>query len=229
MRYQLRYVRVPPTRPACVQNFSLSADVHTYICTVRPLTKDRRVASPYVRSRRSPRARGRHRARGRTDGRSRAGDHPLALLDGRPPAHQRAARLAAVSPPTASAHLAKLDGGLVTVIRQGRQGTDGSPGTRSPRRSRRCPSSGRLPVREPVAATAGGAPPRLGPAMTTWPGGPGELPTPCCARACWPRRGGQMPRPSRSGPPRPKGQSRTWPPHAIESPGAGRWRWHRLG
>ena len=45
----------------------------------------------------------------------------LALLDGRPLAATELARLAAVSPPTASAHLAKLlDGGLVTVIRQGR-------------------------------------------------------------------------------------------------------------
>src|SRR5580693_236321 len=45
----------------------------------------------------------------------------LALLDGRPLAATELARLAAVSPPTASAHLARLlDGGLVTVIRQGR-------------------------------------------------------------------------------------------------------------
>jgi DNA-binding transcriptional ArsR family regulator len=45
----------------------------------------------------------------------------LALLDGRPLAATELSRLAAVSPPTASAHLAKLlDGGLVTVIRQGR-------------------------------------------------------------------------------------------------------------
>src|SRR5580693_9117066 len=45
----------------------------------------------------------------------------LALLDGRPLAASELARLAAVSPPTASAHLAKLlDGGLVTVVRQGR-------------------------------------------------------------------------------------------------------------
>jgi DNA-binding transcriptional ArsR family regulator len=44
----------------------------------------------------------------------------LALLDGRPLAATELARLAAVSPPTASAHLARLlDGGLVTVIRQG--------------------------------------------------------------------------------------------------------------
>ena len=45
----------------------------------------------------------------------------VALLDGRPLAASELSRLAAVSPPTASAHLAKLlDGGLVTVIRQGR-------------------------------------------------------------------------------------------------------------
>jgi DNA-binding transcriptional ArsR family regulator len=45
----------------------------------------------------------------------------LALLDGRPLAASELSRLAAVSPPTASAHLAKLlDGGLVTVVRQGR-------------------------------------------------------------------------------------------------------------
>jgi DNA-binding transcriptional ArsR family regulator len=45
----------------------------------------------------------------------------LALLDGRPLAATELSRLAAVSPPTASAHLAKLlDGGLVTVVRQGR-------------------------------------------------------------------------------------------------------------
>ncbi|HEY3735657.1 MAG TPA: helix-turn-helix transcriptional regulator [Streptosporangiaceae bacterium] len=44
-----------------------------------------------------------------------------ALLDGRPLAASELARLAAVSAPTASAHLAKLlDGGLVTVLRQGR-------------------------------------------------------------------------------------------------------------
>jgi DNA-binding transcriptional ArsR family regulator len=45
----------------------------------------------------------------------------LALLDGRPLAATELSWLAAVSPPTASAHLAKLlDGGLVTVVRQGR-------------------------------------------------------------------------------------------------------------
>jgi DNA-binding transcriptional ArsR family regulator len=45
----------------------------------------------------------------------------IALLDGRPLAASELARLAAVSAPTASAHLAKLlDGGLVTAIRQGR-------------------------------------------------------------------------------------------------------------
>jgi DNA-binding transcriptional ArsR family regulator len=45
----------------------------------------------------------------------------LALLDGRPLAASELARLAAVSAPTASAHLAKLlDGGMVTVVRQGR-------------------------------------------------------------------------------------------------------------
>src|SRR6202034_2430133 len=44
-----------------------------------------------------------------------------ALLDGRPLAASELARLASVSAPTASAHLAKLlDGGLVTAIRQGR-------------------------------------------------------------------------------------------------------------
>jgi DNA-binding transcriptional ArsR family regulator len=45
----------------------------------------------------------------------------LALLDGRPLAASELARLAEVSAPTASAHLAKLlDGGMVTVVRQGR-------------------------------------------------------------------------------------------------------------
>lgn len=45
----------------------------------------------------------------------------IALLDGRPLAASELARVAAVSAPTASAHLAKLlDGGLVTAIRQGR-------------------------------------------------------------------------------------------------------------
>jgi DNA-binding transcriptional ArsR family regulator len=45
----------------------------------------------------------------------------VALLDGRPLAATELARMAAVSPSTASAHLARLlDGGLVTVIRQGR-------------------------------------------------------------------------------------------------------------
>lgn len=45
----------------------------------------------------------------------------LALLDGRPLAATELSRRAAVRPPTASAHLAKLlDGGLVTVVRQGR-------------------------------------------------------------------------------------------------------------
>jgi DNA-binding transcriptional ArsR family regulator len=45
----------------------------------------------------------------------------LALLDGRPLAASELARLAGVSAPTASAHLAKLlDGGMVTVVRQGR-------------------------------------------------------------------------------------------------------------
>jgi DNA-binding transcriptional ArsR family regulator len=45
----------------------------------------------------------------------------LALLAGRPLAASELARLAAVSAPTASAHLAKLlDGGMVTVVRQGR-------------------------------------------------------------------------------------------------------------
>jgi len=45
----------------------------------------------------------------------------LALLDGRPLAATELSRMAAVSPSTASAHLARLlDGGLVTVIRQGR-------------------------------------------------------------------------------------------------------------
>ena len=45
----------------------------------------------------------------------------IALLDGRPLAASELARLASVSAPTASAHLAKLlDGGLVTAIRQGR-------------------------------------------------------------------------------------------------------------
>ena len=45
----------------------------------------------------------------------------LALLDGRPLAASELARLSAVSPPTASGHLARLlDGGLVTVIQQGR-------------------------------------------------------------------------------------------------------------
>ncbi len=45
----------------------------------------------------------------------------VALLDGRPLAASELARMAAVSPSTASAHLARLlDGGLVTVIRQGR-------------------------------------------------------------------------------------------------------------
>ena len=45
----------------------------------------------------------------------------LALLDERPLAASELSRLAAVSAPTASAHLAKLlDGGLVTVVRQGR-------------------------------------------------------------------------------------------------------------
>ena len=44
-----------------------------------------------------------------------------ALLDGRPLAASELARVAAVSAPAASAHLAKLlDGGLVTVVRQGR-------------------------------------------------------------------------------------------------------------
>jgi DNA-binding transcriptional ArsR family regulator len=45
----------------------------------------------------------------------------IALLDGRPLAASELARLASVSAPTASTHLAKmLDGGLVTAIRQGR-------------------------------------------------------------------------------------------------------------
>jgi DNA-binding transcriptional ArsR family regulator len=45
----------------------------------------------------------------------------LALLDGRPLAASELARLADVSAPTASEHLAKLlDGGMVTVVRQGR-------------------------------------------------------------------------------------------------------------
>jgi DNA-binding transcriptional ArsR family regulator len=45
----------------------------------------------------------------------------VALLDGRPLAASELARVASVSAPTASAHLAKLlDGGLVTAIRQGR-------------------------------------------------------------------------------------------------------------
>jgi DNA-binding transcriptional ArsR family regulator len=45
----------------------------------------------------------------------------VALLDGRPLAASELARVASVTPPTASAHLAKLlDGGLVTAIRQGR-------------------------------------------------------------------------------------------------------------
>jgi DNA-binding transcriptional ArsR family regulator len=45
----------------------------------------------------------------------------LALLDGRPLAATELSRMAAVSPSTASAHLARLlDGGLVTVVRQGR-------------------------------------------------------------------------------------------------------------
>jgi DNA-binding transcriptional ArsR family regulator len=45
----------------------------------------------------------------------------IALLDGRPLAASELARLAAVSAPTASAHLAKLlEGGMVSVIRQGR-------------------------------------------------------------------------------------------------------------
>jgi DNA-binding transcriptional ArsR family regulator len=45
----------------------------------------------------------------------------VALLVGRPLAASELARLASVSAPTASAHLAKmLDGGLVTAIRQGR-------------------------------------------------------------------------------------------------------------
>jgi DNA-binding transcriptional ArsR family regulator len=45
----------------------------------------------------------------------------IALLDGRPLAASELARVASVSAPTASAHLAKLlDGGLVTAIRQGR-------------------------------------------------------------------------------------------------------------
>lgn len=44
-----------------------------------------------------------------------------ALLDDRPLAASELARVAAVSAPAASAHLAKLlDGGLVTVVRQGR-------------------------------------------------------------------------------------------------------------
>jgi DNA-binding transcriptional ArsR family regulator len=44
-----------------------------------------------------------------------------ALLDGRPLAATELARMAAVSPSTASAHLARLlDGGLVIVVRQGR-------------------------------------------------------------------------------------------------------------
>jgi DNA-binding transcriptional ArsR family regulator len=45
----------------------------------------------------------------------------IALLDGRPLAASELARVASVSAPTASAHLAKmLDGGLVTAIKQGR-------------------------------------------------------------------------------------------------------------
>ncbi|RFS84163.1 transcriptional regulator [Actinomadura spongiicola] len=44
-----------------------------------------------------------------------------ALLDGRPLAAGELARVAGVSAPTASAHLARLlDGGLVTVVKQGR-------------------------------------------------------------------------------------------------------------
>ena len=44
-----------------------------------------------------------------------------AMLDDRPLAAGELARLAGVTPATASAHLARLlDGGLVTVIRQGR-------------------------------------------------------------------------------------------------------------
>src|SRR5690242_7968413 len=44
-----------------------------------------------------------------------------ALLDDRPLAAGELARLAGVSPATASAHLARLlDGGLITVIKQGR-------------------------------------------------------------------------------------------------------------
>src|SRR5579884_2107812 len=43
------------------------------------------------------------------------------LMDGRPLAASELARLAGVSPPTASEHLARLlDGGLVSVLRQGR-------------------------------------------------------------------------------------------------------------
>jgi DNA-binding transcriptional ArsR family regulator len=45
----------------------------------------------------------------------------VALLDGRPLAATELSRVAAVTPQTASGHLAKLlDGGLVTVVRQGR-------------------------------------------------------------------------------------------------------------
>ncbi|WP_433337875.1 ArsR/SmtB family transcription factor [Spirillospora sp. CA-294931] len=45
----------------------------------------------------------------------------MALLDGRPLAAGELAKVAGVGAPTASAHLARLlDGGLVTVVRQGR-------------------------------------------------------------------------------------------------------------
>ena len=97
-----------------------------------------------------------------------------ALLDDRPLAAGELARLAGVSPATASAHLARLlDGGLVTVIKQGRHRTTGLPGPRSPPpwrrwRTSRSARSGRCaacasPARRPRW-------PRPGPATTTSPG-----------------------------------------------------------
>ena len=114
----------------------------------------------------------------------------LALLDGRPLAATELSRLAAVSPPTASAHLAKLlDGGLVTVVRQGRHRYYRLAGHEVAEAiealSRLGPPAQVRSLRSP-----GGQPrsPRPAPAMTTWPAGPGwNCSTPCCARACWPR------------------------------------------
>ena len=154
----------------------------------------------------------------------------LALLDGRPLAATELSRLAAVSPPTASAHLAKLlDGGLVTVVRQGRHRYYRLAGHEVAEAIEALSRLGRRP-RFAACGSPGGRPrsPRHGPVMTTWLAGPEwNCSTPCCVRACWLRPPGSARGSARTRPATPTVRLPTWPPCATGSPGAGWPCWHR--